>query len=91
MEDEYCQPTFPLKRYLLFGGRDYYALGGCWDLLDSYGSKDEALEVVSRLVGYDSKVQWAQILDSWTGETANFSHRHDYPVTVDRPTYYYND
>jgi len=56
-----------LKRYWLFSGRDYEALGGMADFYDRYniiGVAQTAWDTESRFCGHD----WAHILDSQTGE-----------------------
>lgn len=88
--------TFPLKRWLVFGGKDYYARGGAWDLRGSYDTKDDAVSSIQiKPSVYDADgpaVEWAHVVDSHTGETMAFSHRHDgEPVITPRPEYYYTD
>jgi hypothetical protein len=82
------KPTYPLARYLLFGGADYYARGGAWDLLGSYATIEEATAMVRVARGGD--VEWTHIVDSHTGVTTAYSGRHE-PVTTQQPDYYYQD
>lgn len=50
-----------MKRYLLFGGEDYYPLGGWDDFRDSFDSAEEACDLP-----LGRNVDWAHVVDTET-------------------------
>lgn len=55
--------TQTMKRFLLFGGRAYYARGGFNDFLGSFNTKEDAKARVSSM----SSCGWYHIFDSKNG------------------------
>lgn len=52
-----------MKRFLLFAGADYYPQGGWSDLIQTFNSKEEALEYYATTT-YD----WFHIIDFTNGK-----------------------
>jgi len=57
-----------MERYLLFAFSQYYPRGGFHDLVGSYATKEEALEVWG-----DGIDDWGHIVDFNTGEVTELS------------------
>ncbi len=62
-----------MKRYILFGGDDYYPSGGTDDLIGSFDTLQEAQEEGNRrnnLAAYinSDQIDWYNILDTQEGE-----------------------
>lgn len=60
-----------MKRFLLFGGDTYYALGGFHDFVGSYDTYVGAFEVSEKMLSDmadDYRLDWTHIVDSKTGE-----------------------
>jgi hypothetical protein len=53
-----------MKRYLIFGGENYYAKGGFHDFLSSHDNLGAAALCAQQYDGYD--VEWWHIFDSET-------------------------
>lgn len=53
-----------MKRFLLFGGGNYYAAGTFSDFIDSFDSRDEAKKAGSIMRGdLNSSLEWYQVFD----------------------------
>lgn len=61
-----------MKRYLVFGGTNYYPEGG-WD--DFFGSADSMLEAVTMVAKEMIGDEWWQIVDTTTGEIVDRGSR----------------
>ena len=60
-----------MKRYLLFGGEDYYPGGGWRDFLGDFDSEADAEYEARRrrtLKWTEGRIEWAQVVDVETGE-----------------------
>lgn len=55
-----------LKRYLVFGGSDYYPAGGWGDFQNSYDTLEEAQWPKNH---WGDKYDWCHVYDTQTGET----------------------
>lgn len=55
-----------MRRYLLFGGADYYPLGGWNDFVGSYNTYEEAYE--HKKLGRSQGYEWTHIVDTNIGE-----------------------
>lgn len=49
-----------MKRYLLFGGNQYYPRGGAWDFVESHDTIDDAEAAGDKMIGAHSQM-WATI------------------------------
>lgn len=61
-----------MKRYLLFGGNNYYPLGGWGDFKESFDSIEEAKTVAEERIYSDCEywdLEWFHIVDTNTWET----------------------
>jgi len=57
-----------LKRFLLFAGEHYYPQGGVNDLQNSFTTLEEARVAANSMIRIRVDIQWANILDTNTGE-----------------------
>ena len=64
-------PTKKLKRYLLFGGDNYYPSGGADDLLGDY----ETVDLANEDAGNNDSIDWFHVLDIETGEIVSDSEK----------------
>ena len=61
-----------MKRYLLFGGDDYYPAGGWGDFLGDFDSVPDA---VAAAASHPMKPQWAEVVDTETMATVTEATR----------------
>lgn len=54
-----------MKRYLTFGGSNYYPCGGMGDFIESFDNLEDAKQSVLNIF------DWCQILDNQTGTVWN--------------------
>lgn len=56
------------KRFVVFGGSRYYPLGGFLDYLDSFNTKNEALQFIGKWLKDQEDHCWGQVADMETGD-----------------------
>jgi len=54
-----------MKRYLLFGGDNYYPSGGWYDFIDSFDTAAEAQAAAEQ----EHRTEWWHVIDGTTGKT----------------------
>lgn len=60
-----------MNRFLIFGGQDHYAHGGCADLIGSADTLEQSVSVIYSVDFCRSKtekLQWVHVLDTKTGD-----------------------
>lgn len=64
-----------MKRFILFGGYDYYATGGFNDFLSSHDTADEAVKRAEELMAkrLSDRIEWWHVYDAQLGEIVGHS------------------